>query len=164
MNKKYVFTLPINGIVKFRLTDKGLQHLKDWKNNHQKKGELFNNFLYDGKTYESSFSDLLAVFGSKLFVGAFNVIEANAVKFGNMIFNLNDRITFKLNEKGEEYLNNLLEEEQIEYHLKDKRVIKTDDSGQRFMTLHDFAHTFSKKLILNENIIEEDSLLKIEYQ
>lgn len=70
------------------------------------------------------FSDLLAVFGPALFVGAFNVIESNAVIFDNITFNLNDRITFKLNENGEEYLDNYLKEEQNNYHLKDKRMIK----------------------------------------
>lgn len=164
MNSKYAFTLPINGIVKFKLTDRGLQYLKDWGEKNQKKETPFNNFLYDGKTYKSSLSDLLAVFGPTLFVGAFNVIESNAVIFDDMTFNLNDRITFKLNKEGKEYLEKFLKEEQNKYHLKDKRVIKIDDDGKNFMTLHDFAHTFSNKLKLNENIIEENSLLKIEYQ
>lgn len=164
MNKKYALTLPINGIVEFKLTERGLQYLKDWKDNNQKEILPFNNSLYDSKAYNSSFSDLLAVFGPTLFVGAFNVIESNAVTFDSMTFNLNDRITFKLNKNGEEYLNIFLEEEQNKYHLKDRRVIKIDESGQKFMTLHDFAHTFSSKLKLKESIIEENSLLKIEYQ
>lgn len=163
MNKKYALTLPINGVVEFKLTDRGLQYLRSWQDNNHKK-VLFNNFLCDGKTYKLPFSDLLAVFGPALFVGAFNVIESNAVIFDNITFNLNDRITFKLNENGEEYLDNYLKEEQNNYHLKDKRMIKKDDNGLMFMTLHDFAHTFSNKLILNEDIIEENSLLKIEYQ
>ena len=163
MNKKYALTLPINGVVEFKLTDRGLQHLRNWQDSNKKRLS-FNNFLYDGKTYKSSFSDLLALFGPTLFVGAFTVIESNAVIFDNMKFNLNDRITFKLNENGEEYLDNYLKEEQNNYHLKDKRMIKKDDNGLMFMTLHDFAHTFSNKLILNENIVEENSLLKIEYQ
>lgn len=161
MNKKYALTLPINGVVNFKLTDRGLQYLRNWQDSNKKRLS-FDNFLYDGKTYKSSFSDLLAVFGPTLFVGAFTVIESNAVIFDNMTFNLNDKITFKLSEKGEKYLDSFLDEEQKEYHLKDKRVIKKDGDDLMFMTLHDFAHTFSRKL--HESIIEKDSLLKIEYQ
>ena len=61
MNKKYALTLPINGVVEFKLTDRGLQYLSSWQDNNHKK-VLFNNFLCDGKTYKLPFSDLLAVF------------------------------------------------------------------------------------------------------
>lgn len=161
MNKKYKILLNLDKVVYFKLTERGRKYLQEW-NNKNPESRMIHSL--DENIFESRFSDLLAVFGPSMFVGAFNMIESNTVSLNGMDFNLNDKITFNLNENGKDYLENFLIKEQEEYKLENKRKIRKNEKEQMEMTLHDFAHTFSEKLVEDNNIVEKDSILEIAYQ
>lgn len=159
---KYKISLSLDENVSFLLTDRGQKHLQE----SASKDKIVLQKLNNTDVYTGLFSDFLSIFGSTMFVGAFNTVKNNTVSVEDMAFNLNDKISFTLNENGKKYLNNYLEKEQKEFHLLNKRVIreKENATGRLEMTLHDFAYTFSQQLSSDNNILENNSVLEIEYQ
>lgn len=142
--------LNINQSISFNLTSKGEEYINN-SNSHK---ELYNSPLMDYR-YSAPVHDVMAVFGSALFVGALPVLEDNLFFSAayEKIVSLNDMATFKLSEEGVRLLQDFCEKEMEDLKTPNKRPVKISEDNFITMTVHEFFYVFGKILPETEHEI-----------
>lgn len=166
MNKKYNATLSLNEPVSFNLTSEGLDYFKNYLKDNKNNFDFSLNVDYK---YSSSLELLIEIFGDRMFVGSIPLLKDNSIFIDslNQKINLNDRIYFNINEYANKYLNDYVKKQKEVFKLDFERTVKKNDSGELYLTFHEFWYMFQDFLRYNKvgnKNITPNNLIRIEHQ